>query len=213
LILTLLGWPVARLAPGSPAHALNLFAGALAGMTVGLICLVALRMARVAGGSPSCAEERAMAAGVGAGALTFAFSGTLWVYAVRFTPYVLTPVFTGFILLVMLRWWELAGDDDAWRWILVLTLLFGLDFSVHRTNGLLIPGAIGWIAIRRPITFLSPRAVAAALSASFPSGVATGGWDQPSRWWSCRRSCSRSSNSTFRRTSSARSIDTTFPSR
>lgn len=164
LILTLLGWPVARLATGSPAYALNLFAGALAGMTVGLICLVALRMARVAGDRPGRAAGRAMAAGVGAGALTFAFSGTLWVYAVRFTPYVLTPVFTGFILLVMLRWWELAGDDDAWRWILVLTLLFGLDFSVHRTNGLLIPGAIGWIAIRRPSTLLSPRAVAAALS-------------------------------------------------
>ncbi|HEV8445882.1 MAG TPA: DUF2723 domain-containing protein [Gemmatimonadaceae bacterium] len=165
LLLIFLGWPVAKLAPGSPAHALNLFAGALAALTVGLVCALALRLLRLAEGGPARqAGDWPSAVGAALGALTLAFSGTLWVYAVRFTPYVLTAVFTCLTLWVMLLWWKLAEHDDAGRWVFVLTLLFGLDFSVHRTNALLIPGAVVWIAIRRPRTLRSPRAIAAALS-------------------------------------------------
>jgi len=168
LLLTLIGWPVAHLSLGlSPAHALNLLAGFLAALAAMLVYVVAVAMLRVAG-----FESRvggAVAAGAAAGALTLAFSGTLWRYAIQFTPYVLTAVFTGLILWTMVRWWIDADRPDAWGWLALLGLLFGLDFSVHRTNALLVPGALLWILLRQPHTLRSPRPVVAGTS-----GLATG---------------------------------------
>ncbi len=165
LLLTLIGWPVARLSFGvSPAHALNLFAGLLAAVTSALVYVVALASLRIAGFAGR--GNTATALGAAAGALTFAFSGTLWTYATQFTPYVLTAVFTGLILWTMLRWWSDADRPDAWAWLALLGLLFGLDFSVHRTNALLIPGAVVWILLRRPTTLRSPTAIFAGAGAT-----------------------------------------------
>ena len=164
LLLTLIGWPVARLSFGvSPAHALNLFAGLLAAVTSALVYVVALASLRIAGFAGR--GNTATALGAAAGALTFAFTGTLWTYATQFTPYVLTAVFTGLILWTMLRWWSDADRPDAWAWLALLGLLFGLDFSVHRTNALLIPGAVVWILLRRPTTLRSPKAILAGAGA------------------------------------------------
>ena len=50
LLLTLIGWPVARLSFGlSPAHALNLFAGLLAALTSALVYVISLASLRIAG--------------------------------------------------------------------------------------------------------------------------------------------------------------------
>ena len=157
LLLTLLGWPLASVSPGLiTGHVLNLFAGVLAAASAILVSAVALRILRLveceSGGADALGD--ALGAGLGAalGALTFAFSATQWEHAVKFTPYVLTTVFTGLILLTIVRWWKVADRPDSWHHIAVLGLLFGLDFSVHRTNALLIPGALAWIAIRNPHT-------------------------------------------------------------
>jgi hypothetical protein len=175
LLLTLLGWPVTRFSFGmSPAHALNLFAGLLAAFTAMLVCVVAVRIVRIADSSnlaASAASDRALSIGAALGALTFAFSGTLWAYAVRFTPYVLSAFFTGLILWTMVRWWEDAARPDAWRWLAWLGLLFGLDFSVHRTNALLIPGAIVWILLRDSATLRSRRSIVAG-AAGLVAGLA-----------------------------------------
>jgi hypothetical protein len=163
LLLTLLGWPIARLFPGNPAHALNLVAGVMAAVAAGMVYVVAARLLRHGGmgGMSGMSRERASAAalaGAALGALTLAFGETMWEHAVKFTPYVLTAVFTGLILWTMLRWWDEAQDPRAWRRLLVLGLLFGLDFSVHRTNALLFPAAFAWILLRRPRTLLDPGA-------------------------------------------------------
>jgi hypothetical protein len=144
LLLTLLGWPVARLPIGSPAHTLNLFAGVLAALVVALVFVVAFTLRRTAGED----GHAGFAVGAALGASTLAFSDTLWTYATAFTPYILTPVVTAVILWTMLRWWNEAYRSAGWRWIALLGLLFGLDFSVHRTNALLGPGALAWILIR-----------------------------------------------------------------
>lgn len=163
LLLTLIGWPVAHLPIGhSPAHLLNLFAGALAACSATLVFIVAVRLLRV-GRAPNDQGSGWLAAGAACGALTLAFGTTMWSYATKFTPYILTTVFTGFILWTMVRWWMAADDAEAWRWIALLGLLFGLDFSVHRTNALLIPGAIVWILLRRPRTLRSGDAIAAGV--------------------------------------------------
>jgi hypothetical protein len=171
LLLTILGWPVSHLPLGmSPARNLNLFAGLLAGITAALVFIVALRL-RAVSGPANEATGVATFAGAAVGALTFAFSATLWEHAIKFTPYVLTAVFTGLILWAMLRWWESAHDPRSWLWLLLIGLLFGLDFSVHRTNALLIPSAIAWVAIRSPQSLLRLRSVAAT-GAGLAGGLA-----------------------------------------
>ena len=172
LLLTLLGWPVTRLPLAPPAYALNLLAGALAAIAVGLVLLGALRLLAMAGpaddeGSPKALL--ALPAGAALGALAFAFADTTWEHAIKLTPYVLTAAFTGLILWTMLRWWGEADDPHAWRRLAGLGLLFGLDFSVHRTNALLLPALLAWILIRRARTLRDPQAwLAGAI------GMATG---------------------------------------
>jgi hypothetical protein len=162
LLLTLLGWPIAHLPIGSsPAHLLNCFAGVLAALVALLVYLIALGLRRIT--QPANGLNRGWDApvviGAAIGALTFAFATTLWEYAVQFTPYVLSAVFTALILWTMLRWWESADYTDSWRWLALLGLLFGLDFSVHRTNALLLPAALAWVLVRRPRTLRSLRDV------------------------------------------------------
>lgn len=161
-LLTVLGWLVTRLPLGlAPAYVLNLFAGLLAALATGLAYLVTLRLIRLANHrdtNPADHSDGVAVVGSALGALTLAFGVTLWQHAVKLTPYVLTVVFTGMILLAMLRWWRDAAEDDAWRWLLVLGVLFGLDFSVHRTNLLLLPPLLVWILLRHPRTLFSWRA-------------------------------------------------------
>jgi hypothetical protein len=160
VLLTVLGWLVTRAPLGAPAHVLNLVAGALAALATALVYLVALRLSRVAGADERTTgvERAAVLAGAALGALTFAFGDTPWEHAIKFTPYILTAVFTGLMLRAMLRWWEEADEPTAWRRLAWLGLLVGLDFSVHRTNALLLPALLGWILVRRPRTLRQPRA-------------------------------------------------------
>lgn len=164
LLLTLLGWPIAHLPIGSsPAHLLNYFAGALAALVAVLVYVIALGLRRITQPSNGLngGWDVPIVVGTAIGALTFAFSTTLWEYAVQFTPYVLSALFTALILWTMLRWWESADDADAWRWLALLGILFGLDFSVHRTNALLLPAALAWVVMRRPRTLRNLKSVVA----------------------------------------------------
>ena len=149
LMLTLLGWVVTRIPFGlTTARALALFAGVLGAIAVTALYFAALRLIRMS--SDSSDDRWPAVVGGALAAFVLAFSKTLWQYATQFTPYILTAVFTALILLGMLRWWEAADNDDALRWLALLAFLFGLDFSVHRTNALLLPAVLGWVLIRRP---------------------------------------------------------------
>jgi hypothetical protein len=163
LLLTILGWITTRLPIPLPgAQTLNYLAGALAAAAAALVVIAAVRIHKVLNGADET-RRGAIAVGASVGALTLAFGVTLWDYAIRFTPYVLTVVFTVLILLALIRWWEVAKQPDAWRALLLVTFLFGLDFSVHRTNALLIPGAVAWILVRHPRTLLDARSWCAAI--------------------------------------------------
>lgn len=163
LLLGLLGWVITRLSPGiNHAFALNLFTGFLAACTVGVICLVAGRL-RCELSPPDSSlltgrHQTAVVIGTILGGLTVAFSKTLWLYAIKFTPYILTALFTALIIRALVSWWGKAEQRNAIGQLLLIALLFGLDFSVHRTNAVLLPGALLWILIRRPRVFLSIKA-------------------------------------------------------
>ncbi|MEP6833859.1 MAG: DUF2723 domain-containing protein [Gemmatimonas sp.] len=160
LLLMLLGCPIAHLPLGaSPAYRLNLFAGVLAATTSVIVYCAALNAVRINdqdGTRGNSNGDAALKLGAGAGALTFAFGSTTWEYAVMFTPYILTAVFTAALLYVLFRWWQCAVDD-SWKWLALLGLLFGLDFSVHRTNLLLIPAALVFVLIRSPRAMINGR--------------------------------------------------------
>jgi hypothetical protein len=149
LVMVLLGWPIVHLLPGdSPAHRLNLFAGLLGGLAAVLVYVVAFAMRTAAGDEQR--DSRVTVIAAASGALAFAFGRTSWEYSVMFTPYIMTAVFTGLILWTLVRWWRDADEPDSWRLLALAGVLFGLDFSVHRTNGLLIPAAIVWVILRKP---------------------------------------------------------------
>jgi hypothetical protein len=175
LLLTILGWSILHVPTGlSAAHQLNLFAGALAATAVTLAfasCVRLMRMTAQVGGTQDLLASRLMLAAAGAGVLVLAFSSAFWTYAVQFTPYILSCVLTALMLLTMLHWWDRSADSNAWRWLFLLALLFGLDYSVHRTNALLIPGALVWVLIRRPATLGSFKSWAAA-SGGLAAGLA-----------------------------------------
>lgn len=163
LLLTLIGWVTTRGTVGlTTARTLELTGAAIAVATIGLVYVAGLRVRRLANpsGVPLGLRSRV---GAGLGALAFAFSATLWEYATQFTPYILSAAFTALIFIAMLRWWRVADEAKAWRDLALLTLLFGLDFSVHRTNAMLLPAAVAWIVIRRPATVIQPISWLAAL--------------------------------------------------
>jgi hypothetical protein len=163
LITTILGWLVTKLPFGiTNIFKLNLFAGAVASVTTGLVCLIVCglfqRSNSTTNARPGKLSNVAVLTGVAIGGLTFFFSETVWLYAIKFTPYIFTACLTIVILWALLRWWEEAEDSSGLRWLFFITLLFGLDFSVHRTNLLMLPGLLFWILLRRPRTLASLRA-------------------------------------------------------
>ena len=82
------------------------------------------------------------------GALTLAFSSTLWSTAVWAESYSLNAFFTAVITLLLLRWRE---DGRPWQ-LYVAALLFGLSMGNHRLVLLLVPGILLFILAgrRRP---------------------------------------------------------------
>jgi Protein O-mannosyl-transferase TMEM260-like len=161
LLPTIVGWLVSGPAgPSTTAFALNLLAAGVAAVTAALVGIVAAGLIRSLGGAMASSFGGGLLsptvwAGAMIGALTMAFADTLWEYAVQFTPYIFTALFTVLILWAMIRWWNRADFPGSWRWLILITLLFGLDFSVHRTNLLLLPGVVVWILLRQPRAFLS----------------------------------------------------------
>ncbi len=161
LLGTILGWIVVKLAVcGSAAFSLNLFAGLVASLTAIIVGIIGgfylnrnLSLVTFSAGGNGFL---AAATGAIVGGLTLAFSETFWLYATKFTPYIFTVLFTALIIWAMIKWAECKGGRDVY-WLLIITLLFGLDFSVHRTNLLMAPGLIVWMLIFKARTFLSWR--------------------------------------------------------
>jgi len=136
LLLTLLGWIWTRIPLVPPvAFQINLLAGLIAATLAGLVTWIGIDLA-TREGSPAGALEAFAGAVAG---LSFAFALTPWNYAVQFTPYVLSACFAALILLAALGWWRHAEGSDSRRRLFLLFLLLGLDFSVHRTNSLMLP--------------------------------------------------------------------------
>ena len=138
------------------AYALNLLAGLMAAASVVLVGYLASRLPQASEARNDQGSRRSSAdaglLGIAVACVALSCSHTLWQYATRFTPYVLTVLLTSMILWAMMEWWDAADRAAAPRWLALTAFLFGLDLSVHRTNLLMLPGLAAWVALRHPGT-------------------------------------------------------------
>ncbi len=153
LILTIIGWIVLKLTFFEPkVFALNLFAGLLAVGTIVQLFYIALLLLKKT--YPKQKVHSLSLVGLSFGIMTFAFSVTFWTYAIQFTPYMLTTCMTAVILYQLIRFWFEEDRQKVVFLVLVIAFLIGLDFSIHRTNALLVPGFIGIIFLKDIKLFL-----------------------------------------------------------
>jgi len=156
LILTLFGWIFTKIKlVDDVARSVNMSAGIIGSITALLLFQIIVRISRLNDkiSSLSIGKSVLLALGAISTALFFAFSYTAWHNSTQFAPYLLTATFTAMILLSILVWYQKRKSDESLKWIFIILLLFGLDISVHRTNLLLLPGFLIFIAIAHPKTF------------------------------------------------------------
>jgi hypothetical protein len=169
IFLTLLGWIVSKFS-SHPAFLFNLLAGAIASLAILLCFMVAQKLPRLFQRNLNVDFSPIKNVLVAAASGIVICSATPWEYAIVFAPYILTALFTMIILLTVLNWWENAEKTGSWKGIFLITLFIGLDFSVHRTNAILIPGILILMLIRNYRIFLNYRSYLAAFS-----GILLGG--------------------------------------
>jgi hypothetical protein len=164
IILTLLGWILSKFTSHNPAYLFNLFVGFITSLTV--ICIF-LSFKKIQALTTEKKQDEStliknvsliLASGI------IICSSTLWEYAIMFTPYNMTALFTVLILLAVLNWWKNADNSDSWKSLFIVTLLIGIDFSVHRTNAVLIPGIIVMMLIRNYKIMLNYKSYLSAIS-------------------------------------------------
>jgi hypothetical protein len=152
LLITLIGWFVTKIPVGiSAIFKLNLMAGLAASLAAALIIRNAIRCQRFLDSTKNDIQYQStpwtFIVGTMFGGLVYAFSETTWSFSTKLSPYIFTALFTAAIFWVLLRWWADSHSEKSYHWLFLLALLFGLDFSVHRTNTLLLPAALLWIVI------------------------------------------------------------------
>jgi hypothetical protein len=151
LITILLGWLVKLLPLGiSKFFALNLLASLMAAITVYVIGRVAIGLMNEL---DNTANSTLVLLTVSITSLFFGLSHTIWYYAIRITPYITTALLTSLILLSLLLWAKKSQAANSHLYFGLVLLLFGLDFSVHRTNLLMLPCILLWLALFNPRGF------------------------------------------------------------
>ena len=82
-----------------------------------------------------------MAAGM-VGALGYTFSDSFWFSAVEGEVYASSSLFTAVVFWAMLKWEDVADEEYANRWIILIAFLMGLSIGVHLLNLLALPAII-----------------------------------------------------------------------
>jgi len=72
-------------------------------------------------------------------ALAYTFSDSFWFSAVEGEVYATSQFFTAIVFWAMLKWDNVADEQHADRWIILIAYLMGLSIGVHLLNLLCIP--------------------------------------------------------------------------
>ena len=86
------------------------------------------------------------------GSMAYAFSDSFWFSAVEGEVYATSSFFTALVFWAILKWEDIADEESADRWIILIAFLMGLSIGVHLLNLLAIP-AIGLVYYYRKFEF------------------------------------------------------------
>jgi hypothetical protein len=76
------------------------------------------------------------------GALAFTFSDSFWFSAVEGEVYASSSFFTAAVFWAILKWEDVADEDYANRWLILIAFLMGLSIGVHLLNLLALPAIV-----------------------------------------------------------------------
>ena len=76
------------------------------------------------------------------GALAYCFSDTFWFSAVEGEVYAMSSLFTALVFWCMTKWYEVADEPHANRWIVLISFLMGISIGIHLLNLLAIPAIV-----------------------------------------------------------------------
>ncbi len=150
-------------APQYDALAVNILSGVCSALTVWILYLTILWMARrlVIREDRITADKALISIGAAvAGALVFCWSDTFWFSAVEAEVYAFSSLCTALLFRLALVWYDRRREPHSDRWLILIAYLTGLSLGVHELNLLCLP------AIAAVVIFgLYPRPGAARLTA------------------------------------------------
>ena len=76
------------------------------------------------------------------GALAFTFSDSFWFSAVEGEVYATSSLFTAAVFWAILKWEDVADEEYADRWIILIAFLMGLSIGIHLLNLLTLPAIL-----------------------------------------------------------------------
>jgi hypothetical protein len=76
------------------------------------------------------------------GALAYTFSDSFWFSAVEGEVYATSSFFTAVVFWAILKWEDVADEEYADRWIILIAFLMGLSIGVHLLNLLTLPAIV-----------------------------------------------------------------------
>jgi Protein of unknown function (DUF2723) len=76
------------------------------------------------------------------GAIGYAFSDSFWFSAVEAIVFASSAFFTALVFWAILKWEDIADQEHADRWIILIAFLIGLSIEVHLLNLLTIPAIV-----------------------------------------------------------------------
>ena len=118
----------------------NIISAIASALTVTLTYLIIVRLITIWRGIPINFEDRLIFYSSGIiGALTFAFSDSLWFNSVEAEVYSISMFFTAIIVWLILVWHEKANDPSSDRYLLLIFYCIGLAIGVHLLNILALP--------------------------------------------------------------------------
>ena len=93
-------------------------------------------------GEPGLTRTVAIISAGVVGALAFTFSDSFWFSAVEGEVYASSSFFTALVFWAILMWEDVADEEYANRWIILIAFLMGLSIGVHLLNLLAIPAIV-----------------------------------------------------------------------
>ncbi|MEQ9467758.1 MAG: DUF2723 domain-containing protein [Ekhidna sp.] len=113
------------------------------------------------------------------GALACTFSDSFWFSAVEAEVYGMSAFFTSFVFWAILKWENMAEEQDRARWLILIAYMMGLSIGVHLLNLVAIPvlGLIVYFRYYEQVTrkgIIYTMAISAAIVLIILEGVIPG---------------------------------------